>query len=88
MIKGKTKSGFSYIIPEANLDMLFIDALAELNEGEELAFPKLVRLLFRGTDLRQKLYDHCMKEDGTVSPEDISNEITEILESNEKTKNS
>lgn len=88
MLKGKTKSGFVFAIPEANFDMEFIDCLADIEGGNMLAFSTLPKLLFRGTDLRKKLYDHVRKEDGTVSPEDIERELSEIFKAREEVKNS
>ncbi|MFQ9761829.1 MAG: hypothetical protein ACLRYE_00775 [Gemmiger formicilis] len=65
MFTGKTKSGFTYCIPEKRIqNMELLDALTEL-ETNGAALPKVVNLLL-DANAKQKLYDHVRDEDGTV----------------------
>ena len=57
MFTGKTKSGFTYCIPEKRIqNMELLDALTEL-ETNGAALPKVVNLLL-DANAKQKLYDH------------------------------
>lgn len=87
MITGKTQSGFAYEICEnAFDDMRLVDALAELtNENDPLALSSIAMLLL-GKAQRAALYTHLQREDGTVPPALVTQEIVEILQA--KAKNS
>lgn len=87
MIEGKTKSGFEYKIPKENLDNYeLIEVIAEAQENP-LLFPKMINLLL-GKEQAERLKEHCRNENGIVSTEKISQEITEIFESQKELKNS
>lgn len=77
-MKGKTKSGFEYEIPEENFDMEFLDALAEVDENPTI-LSKVINLIFAGTDGKKRLYDHVRTENGKVPPEAVTREISEIF---------
>lgn len=86
MIKGKTKSGFSYHIKETALDnMELIEIIAEVDD-EPLLVPKLVKMLL-GEEQKKKLYDHIRLDDGTVPSMALAEEIAEIFNGSKKTKN-
>ena len=87
MIKGKTKSGFTFEIdPEELNDMEFLEALAETSENP-LAFPKVCAMLL-GKEQKQRLYEHLRNENGKVPIEAVEKEITEIMSSSgEEIKN-
>lgn len=86
MIEGKTKSGFEYKIPKENLDNYeLIEVIAEAQENP-LLFPKMVNLLL-GEEQAKRLKEHCRNENGIVSTEKLSQEITEIFESQKEIKN-
>lgn len=86
MIKGKTKSGFEYEIPDENLNNFeLLEAIAEVDENP-LIVPKLLHLLL-GKEQATKLKDHLRTEKGMVPTEKINDEITEIFESQSETKN-
>lgn len=86
MIAGKTKSGFEYKIPKENLDNYeLIEVIAEAQENP-LLFPKMVNLLL-GEEQAKRLKEHCRNENGIISTEKISQEITEIFESQKEIKN-
>lgn len=77
-MKGKTKSGFEYEIPEENFDMEFLDALAEVDEKPQL-LSKMIDMIFAGTDGKKRLYDHVRTENGKVPVNAISAEVSEIF---------
>ena len=79
MFTGKTKSGFTYCIPEKRIqNMELLDALTEL-ETNGAALPKVVNLLL-DANAKQKLYDHVRDEDGTVPVEAVATEIYDIFQ--------
>ena len=83
MFTGKTKSGFTYCIPEKRIqNMELLDALTEL-ETNGAALPKVVNLLL-DANAKQKLYD----EDGTVPVEAVATEIYDIFQNGRQAKNS
>lgn len=75
-----TKSGFTCDIdPDALNDSELLDAIAELQSGNKLAFPA-VSLKVLGKETRTKLYDHLRNEAGRVPIEDVDREVTEIMQ--------
>lgn len=87
MIKGTTKSGFKYKINKARLDNYeLLEAIGEI-EGNPLMLSKVVNLLL-GKEQTAQLKDHLRTEDGMVSTEKMSEELTEIFQNQKKTKNS
>ena len=78
-MKGKTKTGFEFDIPDENFDMEFIDTLAELDESNPVKMSKLITLLFDGTDGKAKLYDHVRTEAGKVPTDAVAQEVTDIF---------
>lgn len=87
-VEGETSTGFSFSIPENNLDnMELIDAIAGLNENDPLQMSNVIVLLL-GKEQRKQLYDHVRREDGTVPSKKVSDEMTEIFNlSNKPVKN-
>lgn len=87
MLKGQTKSGFKYEIPEENLNNYeLLEALAEVEENP-LLVPKVVRLLL-GKEQAEKLKDHLRTETGIVPTDKLSEEIMGIFENHKDLKNS
>lgn len=85
---GTTSKGFQFTINENTLDnMELVDALAELEDGNFLVVSKVLTLLI-GKEQKKALYDLLRREDGTVPVKDVSDAITEILQSSEELKNS
>ena len=86
MIKGKTKSGFSYELDKERLNNYeLLEAIEELEENP-LVLSRVVNLLL-GKDQTKKLKDHIRNKDGIVPTEKISEEITEIFQNQGETKN-
>lgn len=80
----KTKSGFEYNLDKKRLDNYeLVEALAEMDTNP-LALPKVVNLLLG--DQAKALKDHVRDEDGNVSIERMSGELTEMFE-NQQLKN-
>lgn len=74
-----TKSGFCCeIAPEVLNNMELVDALAEVQNGNSLAYPT-VCLLILGKETRTRLYNHLRNEAGRVPPADVDRELTEIM---------
>lgn len=75
-----TQSGFTCEIDPKVLDnMELIDALAEVQSGNSLAF-SAVCLQVLGRETRAKLYDHLRNKAGRVPPDAVDRELTEILQ--------
>ena len=76
---GTTQSGFSFSIPEENLDnMELLDALADLNENDPLQISRVCCLLL-GKDQRRALYDHLRTPAGNVPIQAVTEAIGEIF---------
>lgn len=87
MIKGKTKSGFSYELDKERLNNYeLLEAIEELEENP-LVLSRVVNLLL-GKEQTKKLKDHLRTENGIVPTEKLSEEITEIFQNQGETKNS
>lgn len=87
MIKGKTKSGFSYELDKERLNNYeLLEAIEELEENP-LVLSRVVNLLL-GKEQTKKLKDHLRTENGIVPTEKMSEEITEIFRNQGETKNS
>ena len=89
MQTGKTKTGFEYTFNEDLInDMEVIDALAEVQSGENiLAASTVVKKLFSAED-RKRLYDHVRLEDGRVPADALMEEVAEIISGSEEGKKS
>lgn len=88
MLKGKTPSGFVFLISESRMEnMEMLDALAALDRGDGTQLSNVLRLLFT-PEQKASLYDHVRLEDGTVPISRITEEISAIFEANQKAKNS
>ena len=80
MIKGITKSGFSYELDETKLDdMELLDAIAEM-EGNPLNISKVLKTIL-GNDQRKALYDHLRDDTGRVSVKAVAEAIADIFSS-------
>lgn len=87
MIKGKTKSGFSYELDKERLNNYeLLESIEELEENP-LVLSRVVNLLL-GKEQTKKLKDHLRTENGIVPTEKMSEEITEIFQNQGETKNS
>lgn len=92
MIKGKTKSGFSFSIPESRLNSLaLLQTLRKIVPGKDTYDPYAVLDLPRlilGEEQEQKLYDHIAKIDPEIPWNLVDQEVTEILNYSKEGKNS
>lgn len=87
MIKGITKSGFKYEIPEERLNNYeLLEAISELDE-DTLILPKVVNLLL-GNEQKKELTKHLRTDGGMVPMDKMTAEIIEIFQSKPETKNS
>ena len=86
-IKGKTQSGFKYEVSKKRLDNYeLLEAIGDLDDNP-LVLTKVVKLLL-GKEQTEKLKDHLRTDDGLVPTEKLSEEITEIFQSQSETKKS
>jgi len=87
MIKGTTKSGFKYSIPEKRLDnYALFEAIGEI-DNNPFVVPTVLNLLL-GKEQTDQLKKHFVDKDGIVSITKMTNEIQEIFEGQKKVKNS
>lgn len=87
MLKGKTKSGFAFDIPDERLNnMELLDALAELDAGDSTQMSWVLKQLF-SPEQKKALYDHLRTPAGTVPIEAVVAELEEILASGQQAKN-
>ena len=70
MIEGTTKTGFSFVLEEENLDNM------ELLES--LAIPRAAILLL-GNEQKKSLYNHIRNDKGKVPIDKFADEITDIM---------
>jgi len=87
VLKGKTKSGFTYQISEKRLENYELVEALNAIETNPLEVIKVVNLLL-GVDQAKKLKEHLRDKDGLVSTEKMTNEIQEIFETQATLKNS
>lgn len=89
MIKGKTKTGFEFSVNPDDLDdMRFVDALASLEKNNITAISEVADFMF-DTEQRKAIYTHLAKldEKGKVRIEAFTQEVVDILNYTEDTKN-
>lgn len=87
MITGKTESGFEFEINKSLLDNYeLVENLAEL-ESKPLLLTKIVVQIL-GKKQADALKDFVRDDNGVVALSKMEKEITEILNSGSKTKNS
>lgn len=85
MLKGTTKDGFDYIINDENLDDWdFLEYLAELDEKPQYIV-KVAKVLL-GADQYAKAKEFS-KVNGRVSLSKMNALVSEILQSDDNTKN-
>lgn len=89
MKRGKTKSGFEFVVDENVMDDLeLIEAVADSQGRNPLAITTVFRKVL-GEEQKTRLFDHLRTEDGRVPSQAASEEIMEIIEQlGEEGKNS
>lgn len=79
MVKGKTKTGFSFELDENVLDnMELVDALAEMQQDDPFSLSIVVRMVMGPA--RDALYAHLRTPDGRVPVNALSQEIIDIFD--------
>lgn len=79
MTEVETSCGFKASVDEEAVnDMVFLEALSDLQEGDATALPRLAKLFLQPAD-RKKLYAMLKDEKGHTPIEAVVNQITEIL---------
>ena len=88
MLKGKTKSGFEYEIEDDALDDWdLLEVLTNISRGDATYIIEASKMLL-GEKQLSALKAHVKSIKGRVSVVAMEDEITEILTSNQDTKNS
>ena len=87
MKQGTTKTGFDYTLSEfIGNDYEIIELLSEL-EDNPLGLTKLVVKIL-GKEQANKLKNHVRDENGTVPTDKMTQEIVDIFQGSDETKNS
>lgn len=87
VLKGKTESGFNYVISKDRMNNYeLVEALGELEENP-LSLGKAVALML-GKEQTKALKEHLRTDDGFVPNDLMQAEVIEILQSQSKLKNS
>ena len=74
----KTRTGFEMEIDDSCIDdMELFEAVADLQGGNTLAIPTVIRKICG--EHKKALYDHCRLESGRVPTQAITEEITDIF---------
>lgn len=80
MIKGKTKSGFSFQLEESALDNFeLIEEFAKADSGDVGALVRGITMLL-GEEQKKRLYEHLRTDKGNVPIEAFQKAIFEIME--------
>lgn len=88
MLEGKTQSGFAFQIDEELLDDFeFFENLVGLDKGDPVAIMATVDTLL-GAEQKQRLKDHLKQRDGRAKMSTFMAELTEMIQSAKKAKNS
>lgn len=87
MLKGKTQSGFDFVIDEAVMDdMELLEDIVKADK-DTMLFPDILEKIL-GADQKAALYDH-LRKNGRVSIKETVEAFTEIMNiAGEETKNS
>lgn len=87
MLKGKTSSGFSFVVEDFRLNnMELLEVLNDIDEGKTHRVPKAVLLLL-GEEQKHDFYEHLRNGDGIVPVDVAAKELMEIIESGADGKN-
>lgn len=87
MIKGTTKSGFHYLIPEKRVNNY--NLLEAINDADEnpMLIPKVLKLLL-GDEQTEKFKKHLTDKEGFISMEKMMDELKDIFTTQSKLKKS
>ena len=90
MIKGTTKSGFSYSVDPDNVKDMRVIELAAKTKYDGLYVPELASRIL-GEKQKERLYKHLEDKKGRVSPDKFGDALDEIMtavNNADETKNS
>lgn len=80
MIKGTTRSGFSFEVNKNIGDnMELLEALADMSDKDLLAMSRVCKIIF-GEKQKKELYDYLRTEDGRVPVEGVNDAIKDVFE--------
>ena len=83
----KTKSGFEFELSKDRVNNYeLLEAVSEIDD-DPFAITRVLKLLL-GKEDTNRLKDHIRTEDGIVPADKLTDEITEMFQSNVETKNS
>ncbi|OFI49523.1 hypothetical protein BG261_02790 [Floricoccus tropicus] len=78
-IKGKTKTGFAYKVPEENLNNYELLELISEIETNPLVASTVMRMLL-GSEQTKKLKEHVRDENGIVAADKMMEEFQDIFQ--------
>lgn len=87
MLKGKTKSGFSYQISDERLNNYELLEMIGDIEDNPILVGKVVKLML-GPELAKALKEHVRNADGIVPADKMMSELNDITSSQAKLKKS
>lgn len=88
MKKGKTESGFTFIVDDSVFDdMELLEMLVDIDKGNSAALPGVIAHIL-GDEQKKKLYEHCRGEDGRVPVSRVGAELAAIFAAFDKSKKS
>lgn len=87
MLKGKTNSGFEFILEDEALDDYeLLETLQEIDKGNYGRVTEMVNMLL-GESQKDALKDHIRAENGRVSAKALISEVMEIFKLSNEGKN-
>lgn len=86
LLKGTTKSGFKFELDQERLNNYeLLESISEIDENP-LAITKVLDLLL-GKKEKNRLKEHIRNDEGIISVDKMTDEITEMFQSLDQTKN-
>lgn len=87
MRKGKTTTGFEFVLDDNVLDDYeLLEILADVDNGNYGKITEMIEVLL-GSEQTSKLKEHVRNESGKVSAKQMMDEIREIFEASTEIKN-
>lgn len=86
VLKGTTKSGFKFELDQERLNNYeLLESISEIDE-DPFAITKVLDLLL-GKEEKNRLKEHIRNDEGIISVDEMTDEITEMFQSVDQTKN-
>lgn len=87
MFKGKTSTGFEFLLSDDVMDDYeLLEVLSSIDTGDYTLVPKMVEMLL-GKEQKESLKDHLRNKNGKVSVKGMMEEVMEIFKESTPGKN-